>query len=129
MATRASTRKITPEVVEGEVIEAVDESITAEEHTIGPLKIQMKRATEDQLAILAKVAMAAQKDPQGQGLRAIEVFFRLIENLIVDPKDVERLEDALTDGDVTVPQIAAQIQGKETPDADSAPRPRTRRGR
>jgi hypothetical protein len=131
MATRASTRKITPEpeVIEGEVVTATDTAVTTDECAIGPLKVRMQRATEDQMAVLAKVARAAEKDPQGKGLRAVEVFFRLVENLLVDRDDIERLEDALADRKVTLHQIAAQIKGEESANADKAPRPRTRRGR
>jgi len=108
------------DVIEGEIIE---------DHVIGHLKVKMRRATEDQLMVLLKHARLAEKaGTKEAALRATEVFFRIIEQLVVDPDDIERIDDGLADKTVTVKQItgAMEIKGTDGPATAAA---RTRRGR
>lgn len=128
--TRKATKAVVTAPIEGEIVDSattnVDESNLI---SIGSLQFRMTRPTGDQLSVLAKVARAADRDP-ANGVRAIEVFFKIIDTCLVDPADGERIEDALIGKDLTIKQLTDAI-GVTDDDAEStstAPR-RTRRGR
>lgn len=128
--TRKATKAVVSASIEGEVIESEDTVVDeADLISVGSLQFRMTRPTDDQLAVLAKVARAAERDPSSS-LRAIEVFFKIIEKCLINQADGERLEDALIDGTISIRQITESIstKGDDASSAQTTAR-RTRRGR
>lgn len=128
--SRASSLKpLKPTPIEDEILTGGLGSEAIEEVTIGDLTIKMRKATEDQFMIILKHARLAEKTQTKEAvLRMNEIFFQVIEDLIIDPMDLERLDDGLTKRTVTVRQISAAMQS-EGRDGSTTPPARTRRGR
>lgn len=105
-------------------IETDDKIYTA---TVGDFKIRLRPINPSQWTILTKVTRAAQRSGGEANARAVEVFFGIFERLLVDEEDMQRLEDGLVDGTVTVEALAGAIKGEQ----DGSAKPtatRTRRG-
>lgn len=135
--------KVGSQAIEGEIVANEPTAEAVKDYTIGNLKITMRAATEDQFMVLLKHARLAEKaidqanalgteqanqQAKQLALRTNEIFFRIVEKLIVQPEDVERLDDALADGTVTVKQITAAMKSEEQDGSPASPA-RTRRGR
>jgi hypothetical protein len=97
--------------------------------TVGGLSFEMRPMNESQWAVLTKVSTIADRVNTSQAnTRAIEVFFNILERLLINPTvDLVRLEDGLVDGSITVEALAKAIEGKKNGTAKPAPA-RTRRG-
>ena len=92
------------------------------------LKVGVRTPTEEQAAVVFKTAKAAQRDPGANGLQALDVLFRVVEKLLVDPDDGPRIDDALLDGEIGISDILKLFaQGGNDAD-ETAPR-RVRRAR
>lgn len=91
------------------------------------LEVKALKPTEAQAAVALKSALAAQRDPQKHGTRALEVVFRIIEILLVDAeKDGRVIDDGLIDGSIQFEDLL-KIFRLEDEDAAKTPAPRTRR--
>lgn len=130
-ATSRPAPKLVDTVTENPSSEPADDADAIQDIAIGTLHVKMRKVTEDQFMILIKHARLAEKTgAAAAAIRANEVFFRILEDVVVDPLDIERLDDGLASRTVTVKQIADAMR-TSNPDAndDSPPPARTRRGR
>jgi hypothetical protein len=95
---------------------------------LGGQEFKMRPMNATQWAVLTKVTMEANRTNSGKAnTRAVEVFFGVIERLLIDPDDVIRLEDAMVAGTVTVEDLSKAIEGERNGSAKPAIA-RTRRG-
>ncbi len=128
MATPGRTRK--EPAIEGEVVgEPTTEEVEASLRDIGDLKIMMRRPSDAQIALIGRLAVAAQREPEKYFTRLVDAFFRVVEGLLVNPdEDIPRIENAIIDDKLTIEAIT---KGLGTKDKDAAPaaRVRTRRAR
>jgi len=125
MAARGRTPKVS-EVVEGEVVgAATTEEVEVVDRTIGKLKLKMRRPTDAQIALLGRLAVAAQREPEKYFSRLVDTFFRIVENLLVDAGDIAAVEGAIIEDKLTIEDI---VTGLGTKDA-TAPAGRVRRAR
>jgi len=85
--------------------------------------------TEEQMAVVYKSAAAAKRNIRLGGLTALDIVFRVIEKLLVDPADVEILDSALVDGTVRISDLSKIFGTGEESDDKPAAKVRTRRGR
>lgn len=90
------------------------------------LTVVMKAPTEDQVIIVTKAVKAAQRD-KATSPTAIDIVFRVITKLLVDPEDADRIDTALIDGDLKVRDLATKALRYE--DEDAKPAPTNRRAR
>lgn len=127
MATRGRTPK--EPAIEGEVVASATEETDATLRDIGKLKIMMRRPSDAQIALIGRLAVAAQREPEKYFTRLVDAFFRVVEGLLINPEeDIPRIEDAIIEGGLTIEAIT---KGLGTKDQDAAPaaRVRTRRAR
>ena len=95
------------------------------------ISVRMRTPTDDQVMVVSKEAGIARRRAE-RSMDAVTMFFRVFEKTLVNPEDVEILNDALVDGDVTVDEMTkgffSLVRGDED-DATPAPAPvrRTRR--
>ena len=73
------------------------------------LVVEMRRPTDEQVAVTYSITRSAEKDPT-KWASAMEVFFRFVSKLLVNPEDVDRINDALMDGDITFKDLSEGIQ-------------------
>jgi hypothetical protein len=125
MAARGRTPKVS-EAIEGEVVgAATTEEVEVVDRTIGKLKLKMRRPTDAQIALLGRLAVAAQREPEKYFSRLVDTFFRIVENLLVDAGDIAAVEGAIIEDKLTIEDI---VTGLGTKDA-TAPAGRVRRAR
>lgn len=97
---------------------------------IGPIEVMARPATEGQVSVITKAAAAARRTKaDGAVANALDIAFRVVETLLVDPADVDRIDNGLIDGSIKVSDLAG-VLGLE--DEDDKPKPtkaRTRRSR
>lgn len=123
-----TARARSPKVIEGSVTEAEVEGETPEKatmHKLGQIDILMFNPNATQIAMLGRLVKASERDPQGTFLRLADVFFRIVENLIVNQDDVYRLEEEIVARRVEMADICKGLMA----DAEQAPNRRTRRVR
>lgn len=96
--------------------------------TIGDIKVLMREPNDAQIAMLIRLAKAAEKDPQANFARLADVFFRIIEGLLVRPEDIEAMLDEIVEGRMSMKQIAEGLSAKGE-DGKPATKARTRRVR
>lgn len=96
------------------------------------LVVEMKLPSEEAAAVAYATLRAATRD-DAKFARAIEVYFKFIARMLVDPGDEDRLADALLDGVLTFDQISEGVEslagGLSGDKAKPAPVKRTRRAR
>jgi|SRR5262245_24319285 len=90
------------------------------------LTVMMKQPTEDQIAIIVKSVRAAERNP-ATGAIAIDIVFRVITNLLVDPADSDRIDTALIDEGLKIRDLASKALRFEVEDAKPAAPRRARR--
>jgi hypothetical protein len=111
---------VTPDPIEGEIVE--DIVLTKD------LTVRMRLPTEDQAVVVVKALKAAQRAPEA-GPAAIDIVFRVITKMLVDPQDVDRIDTALIDGDLKVRTLAHKALRYEDEDDKPATNRRARRAR
>lgn len=104
---------------------ATTEEVEVVDRTIGKLKLKMRRPTDAQIALLGRLAVAAQREPEKYFSRLVDTFFRIVENLLVDAGDIAAVEGAIIEDKLTIEDI---VTGLGTKDA-TAPAGRVRRAR
>lgn len=125
-----TARARSPKVLEGEVsdvetVEAQDEAPQLRQ--LGGIEVLMRKPNDAQVAMLIRLAKATEKDPEKNFARLADVFFRIIEGLLVDEDDIEVLLEEIVTGRITMAQISAGLTPKDE-DAKTPGR-RTRRVR
>lgn len=96
--------------------------------TVGSLSFEMRPMNASQWAVLTKVTMEANRANTGAAnTRAVEVFFSVVERLLINPADLTRMEDALINETITIEDLSKAIEGKRNGTPKPAP-VRTRRG-
>lgn len=108
--------------------EPVDTPKTRSVKLTGKLTVEVRYATSDQAAVVFKTARAAQRDVPKYGLQAIDALFRVVEKILVDPDDSQRIDDALMEGELTTRDLL-KLFALEGEDADETAPRRVRRGR
>jgi hypothetical protein len=73
------------------------------------LTCYMRAPKEEQLAVVYTTMRAAERDPANYA-RALEMFFRMIERLLVDKDDAMRIDEALMDEKITFKQLADALE-------------------
>lgn len=106
------------------------EDRTARLVTIGPISVMALPATEGQRTVIAKGAAAFRRDSSNV-FSALDIVFRVVQALLVNPEDVDRIDSGLIDGSIAPSDLAGVLGLGE--DDDDSPKPtkaiRTRRGR
>jgi hypothetical protein len=131
MAARGRTPKVS-EAIEGEI---VGEPVTEETATaatlrdIGKLKIMMRRPADAQVALLGRLAVAAQREPEKYFSRLVDTFFRIVEGLLVHPDDIAAIEGAIIDDGLTIEDMVKGLGDKDQDAAAKTTRARARRTR
>lgn len=73
------------------------------------LTFYMRAPKEEQLAVVYTTMRAAERDPTHYA-RALEMFFRMIERLLVDKDDAMRIDEALMDELITFKSLADALE-------------------
>jgi len=73
------------------------------------LVFEMRAPKEEQLAVVYTTMRAAERDPTHYA-RALEMFFRMIERLLVDPDDALKIDGALMDEKITFKHLGDAIE-------------------
>lgn len=105
----------------------------AEEGTLvrinAKISVRMRTPTDDQVMVVTKQAAIARRRSD-RSFDAVGIFFRVFEAVLVDPDDIETLDQGLIDGGVTVEEMTkgffSLVRGEED-SATSTPAKRTRR--
>ncbi len=92
------------------------------------ISVRMRTPNDNQVMVVTKEAAIARRKAD-RSLSAVAMFFRVFEAVLVDPEDVDLLDQALIDGDVTVEEMTKAFFSLTRGDEDASPAParRTRR--
>lgn len=97
--------------------------------TVGPFEVMAKSPTEEQTLVITKSAAAARRNPAA-AFTAVDVVFRVVQALLVDPKDVDLIDTGLIEGTIKVGDLVGILGMDISTNDEPKPKPaRTRRSR
>lgn len=70
---------------------------------------EMRQPTDEQVSVAISAIQTAQRDPT-RWMRGIEMYFRFIGKMLVDPADEDRLADDMMEGRVTFENLTSAIE-------------------
>lgn len=96
---------------------------------IGPIEVMALPATEGQATVVAKSAAAARRAGGDSAFIAVDVVFRVVQALLVDPADADRIDTGLIEGTIQVSDLSAVLGLEDDVDEPKPTKARTRRTR